>query len=315
MKIAFFGTWRFSQNILNNILWYDDVEILSVVSQPDKPIWRKKELIPTPVKTLAIDKWFNILQPKKLRKNEELISKLKSLELDFIVVVAYGKIITKRILKIPKYGCINIHGSILPSYRWASPIQESIKNWETKTGITIMYMNEKMDEGDILSLREVEISTTDKTPDIFSKFEKIWPEALISTLRWIIDWKIVWKPQDHSLATYCDKINKEDWEIDFWKSAKEIYDKYRAYQPRPGIYTYFEDKKLIIEDCEILDNYSVSSEDNISWKVIIIPNEKIWVVCESGILLINQVKLEWKKSMDIKSFVNGKKDFIGSLLV
>ena len=172
MKIAFFWTWEFSKNILKNILESKNpLEVKLIVSQADKPIWRKKEIIPTPVKTLALEKNIEILQPEKLKNNEDFFEKLKSLDLDFIVVVAYGKIIPKDILDIPKFSCINIHGSLLPLYRWASPIQESIKNWDKKTWLTIMYMSEWMDEWDMLAKKEVNIDILDKTPDIFRKFE------------------------------------------------------------------------------------------------------------------------------------------------
>ena len=156
MKIAFFWTWDFSKNILKNILNSEKkVEIKLIVSQADKPIWRKKEILPTPVKSLALDEKIEVLQPEKLKENKDFFEKLKSLDLDFIVVVAYGKIIPKEILEIPKFWCINIHWSLLPLYRGASPIQESLKNWDEKTWLTIMFMSEGMDEWEMLAKKEV----------------------------------------------------------------------------------------------------------------------------------------------------------------
>lgn len=314
MKIAFFWTGDFSKNILSWILDKKDIEVKLVVSQPDKPFWRKQELIPTPVKAFSLEKWIEILQPEKLRNNTDFFEKLKSLNLDFIVVVAYGKIIPSEILEIPKYGCINIHWSILPSFRWASPIQESLKNWDKKTGLTIMYMSQWMDEWDILAIKEVEIDILDKTPDIFKKFEDIWVDLLLSTLTWVIEWKVKWIPQDDSKATYCKKIEKEDGKIDFEnESVLDIYNKFRAYNPWPWVYTYFEEKKFDITDCFFEENELTFDDDFRLWDVVEFEDHSkkyIWILCMWWILILNKVKLEWKKEMSIKDFVNGNKDFL-----
>ena len=315
MKIAFFWTWEFSKNILKNILESkNSLEVKLIVSQADKPIWRKKEIIPTPVKTLALEKNIEILQPEKLKNNKDFFEKLKSLDLDFIVVVAYGKIIPKDILDIPKFSCINIHGSLLPLYRWASPIQESIKNWDKKTWLTIMYMSEWMDEWDMLAKKEVNIDILDKTPDIFRKFEEFWAELLIKTLEKIISGELKWEKQDDSKATYCWKIDKKDGELDFKnQTAKEIYDRFRAYYPWPWIYSFYNWKKILIEDCFFEENIA----ENISlWKVFELKDEqnpknlKICIKCNSWALILKKVKLEWKKSLDIKDFFNWNKDFL-----
>ncbi len=314
MKIAFFWTWEFSKNILSWILDKKEFEVNLVVSQPDKPFGRKQELIPTPVKAFSLEKWIEILQPEKLKNNTEFFEKLKSLNLDFIVVVAYGKIIPSEILEIPKYSCINIHGSILPSYRWASPIQESLKNWDTKIWLTIMYMSQWMDEWDILAIKEVEIDILDKTPDIFKKFEDIWVDLLLSTLTWVIEWKVKWIAQDDFQATYCKKIEKEDGKIDFEKeSVLEIYNKFRAYFPWPWIYTYYKGKKFDITDCFFEENDLTFDDDFRLWDVVEFEDHgknQIWILCQWWILILNKVKLEWKKEMSIKDFVNGNKDFL-----
>jgi methionyl-tRNA formyltransferase len=315
MKIAFFWTWEFSKNILNWILKYENINVCLAVSQPNKQVWRKKILTPTPIALLSGAKWIKILQPEKLKNNEEFIQELKKLELDFIVVVAYWKIIPNEILQIPKYSCINIHGSILPKYRWASPIQEAIKNWDTETWLTIMKMSIGMDEWDVLSIEKIRIDKMDKTEDIFKKFEKIWPSLLINTLSWYLNWDIKAIKQDDSKATYCSKINKIDWEIDFKKEKLlNIYNKFRAYKVWPWIYIYYEWKKLNIEDC-IFDeiwNFEINFEQLlIPWNVVKINKNNIWIVCyDKKILIIKQIKLEWKKSMDINSFINWNKNFL-----
>ena len=306
MKIAFFWTWDFSKNTLKWILENKDIEVWLVVSQPDKPIWRKKIITPTPVKEIALENNIKVLQPEKLKNNTDFFKELEWF--DFIVVVAYWKIVPKEVLDAPKYWCINIHGSILPKYRWASPIQEAIKNWDTETWLTIMFMSKAMDEWDILDIEKVKIDNLDTTEDIFKKFEKIGPNLLIKTLKWVIRWKIKWKKQNDSEATYCSKISKEDWKINFKKdSAKDIYNKYRAYHNWPWIYTYFNDKKLNLEKIELIEN---NKEWKI-WDVIKIDKKNIWVITsDNKIILLKQVKLEWKKSMDILSFMNWNKDFL-----
>lgn len=315
MNIAFFWTWWFSKNILESLFNdYKEINILLVVSQPDKPFWRKQEFIPTPVKKFALSNNLSVLQPEKLRNNIEFFDYLKSLNLDFIVVVAYWKIIPIEILEIPKYWCINIHWSILPAYRWASPIQESLKKWDKETWLTIMYMSEKMDEWDVLKIEKVNIDILDKTPDIFKKFENIWPKLLVDTLNWIISWKINWIPQDASKATYCKKIEKEDWKIDFKNErVLDIYNKFRAYFPRPGIYTYYKNKKFDLTDIFFKENELIFDKDFNLWDVVEFEDHgknNIWILCNWWILILNKVKLEWKKEMSIKDFVNWNKDFL-----
>lgn len=313
MKIAFFWTAEFSKNILKWILEYKDIEVDLVVSQPDKPVWRKKEILATPVKALALEKWIKVLQPEKLKNNTEFFKELQWF--DFIVVVAYWKIVPKEVLEAPKYGCINIHWSILPNYRWASPIQESLKNADTQTWLTIMYMSEGMDEWDILKIEKIKVDIIDKTSDIFEKFENIWPKVLIETLKWIIAWETKWIPQDETKATYCSKITKQDWEVNFEKeTVAEIYNKFRAYSPWPWVYSFYNNKKFTIEDCFFDEEEKIFNDEEFSsWDVIELEEawkKQIWIICKKWILVLNQVKLEWKKKMDINSFINGNKDFL-----
>jgi len=315
MKIAFFWTWEFSRNTLQWILDNYSIEVWLVVSQPDKPVWRKKIITATPIKILAKENNIKVLQPEKLKNNNEFFKELKWF--DFIVVVAYWKIVPNEVLDAPKYWCINIHWSILPKYRWASPIQEAIKNWDSETWLTIMYMSEWMDKWNILDIKKVNIDKLDKTEDIFKKFEYIGPKLLIDTLNWIINWDIKWQKQDNSKATYCSKISKEDGQINLEnENIKNIYNKYKAYSPWPGIYLYYNKKKFSIEECEYNEiDLSNDNEFN-TWEVIELENEhwsknkQIWIICKWWILILKQVKLEWKKSMDIISFVNWNKDFL-----
>jgi len=330
MKIAFFWTGDFSKNILSSLITCSDIEIACVVSQPDKPVGRKQILEATPVHAFAMESGLDILQPKSLKAPQDppqaplvrgevvLHEYLKTLDLDFIIVVAYGKIIPKEILDIPKYGCINVHGSILPAYRWASPIQESIKNGDTETGVTIMYMSEWMDEGDILAIEKINIDILDTTPDIFKKFESISLEVLYNTLQWVISGDITGQKQDELQVSYCSKIEKSDGEISFLtQTTAEIYNRYRAYITWPGIYSYYGEKKIGFEVCKLSFEETsppaplLQERGANPWEVVQINKKTVWIVCaDKNILIIKQVKLEWKKSMDILSFINGNKEFL-----
>lgn len=318
MKIAFFGTWDFSKSILSWLYksWLFDIAL--VVSQRDKPVGRKKIILSTPVKQFALDYDIEVMQPKSLKikpdsVGSELLAKLESLDLDFIVVVAYGKIMPIEILDAPKCGSINLHGSILPLYRWASPIQASIKAGDTKTGLTTMYMSAGMDEWDILKIEEIDINSDDTTLDIFDRFSDIWSNLMIDTLQNIVSGKLKWTPQIESDATYCWKISKEDGKVSFQnQSVQEIYNTYRAYTPWPGIFADYNGKKFTIESCELFKiPEDVDGSEWNPWVVVKINKKTIWIVWrDKELLVLKQVKLEWKKSMGALSFVNGNREFL-----
>lgn len=324
LKIAFFWTPDFAADILKGILEYPEIECKLVVSQPDKQVGRKQKYQTTPVKRCAVEAGIEVVQPVKIKVNPDLErwqsakvfqDLLRSLELDFIIVVAYGKIIPKEILDIPKYGCVNIHGSLLPKYRWASPVQAAIKAGEKETWLTIMYMSEGMDEGDMLSQGKIQIDKVDTSEDIFEKMKQKWPDLLVTTLKWIITWEINGIPQDDSKASYCWKISREDGEMLFQKqAAQEIYNTYRAYTSWPGIFTFFQGKRLVIKVCTLCEN-SIQAWIWVPGMCIKIEKNRYGIVCRDGnILELQQVKLEGKKSMDIQSFVNGNKEVLGYIL-
>jgi methionyl-tRNA formyltransferase len=332
MKIAFFGTPEFAWEILSGILKFPEVEVSLVVSQPDMPVGRKQILEATAVKKVALHAWIHVLQPEKIKKNNEFHTYLRELHLDFIVVVAYGKIIPTSILDIPKYGCINIHGSILPKYRGASPVQAAIKSGERETWLTIMFMSQGMDEWDMLSVGKVNVDNVDTSVEIFRKFVKIGPDLLVSTLHWVISGNIKWIPQDDTKATYCSKISREDGQIFFQKqSAQDIYNTYRSYTPWPWIYSFYEGKRFVIEEIEPHPNPLLEEREKAtiqmqplspwgeriqewgftSWSLIKIEKNRYGIVCaDKKVLEVKQVKLEGKKSMDMASFANGNRGVV-----
>ena len=305
MKIAFFGTAQFSGNILLWLIDNNDIEVCFVVSQEDKPVWRKKILEPTAVKKLAMENNIDVYQPSSLKNNTEIPELWK--ELDFFVVVAYWKIVPQSFLDAPKHGCINLHGSILPQYRGASPVQEAIKNGDTITWLTTMYMSAWMDEWDMLYVEKINIDKDDTQVDIFSKFEKVWAELIIKTLRAILDDTIKRTVQDEEEATYCHKIQKSDGQVYFTQQqAQDIYNTYRAYTPWPGIWSYFHDKKIGFVSCTLWEE----SWDGEIWECIKLW-KRVWIICQDRyILFIKDIKLEWKGTMNILDFINGNPDFI-----
>ncbi len=311
IRIGFFGTPTLARDVLLDILSTSDMEVVCVVTNPDKPWGRDQMMRSTPVHELAKERNIPVFTPTKIRENSEFFEALQNFECDYFIVVAYGRILPIEILEIPKKKSINIHGSILPRYRWASPIQSALLSGEKETGVTIMEMDEGMDEGDILKIRTISLDPKETSETLFGKFSEISGPTLIQTLRELETWGITPLPQNDEDATYCKKIEKEDGLIDWNQSAKNIYHMWQAFTPWPGIYTLFEDKRLLLESVFFID-------ESRKWEkpgtVIRLDNGIIGIICSEWILTLDQVKLEWKKSQNIKDFVNGHKEFISSVL-
>ncbi len=293
MKIAYFWTPAFSADVLSGLLAFPDIQVVTVVSQPDKPVGRKKTVSPTPVKRIALEHDIPVLQPEKLRHNTEFSKILSSLDLDFIVVVAYGKIIPQSILDIPQYGSINLHGSLLPLYRWASPVQSSIADGQKETWLTTMYMNARMDEWDILMQAKIPIDNHDTSEDIFTKFVQQWPEVLHATLDAIMHQDLSWTPQNSEYATYCGMIEKQDGKVSFsLESVTDIYNKFRAFTSWPGIYIDVDGKKLALETVTPFED-TLDIQDTEPGKFILLAKNRYGIVWADGnILEILQVKPE-----------------------
>jgi methionyl-tRNA formyltransferase len=250
-----------------------------------------------------------VLQPDSLKQDTSIAD--LSWDIDFYIVVAYGKIIPLSILNISKHWSLNLHWSLLPKYRWASPVQESLKNGDTVTWLTTMYMSAWMDEWDILLQQEIDIDRDDTQLEIFEKFEWFWAELLYKTLFLITEDTIKPIVQDEAQVTYCKKIEKHDGKIDFKNmSAEQIYNLYRAYTPWPWIYSEYFWKKIKIEECsyEVRD---INTSTKASGEVLQIDKKTIGIACKNNTFLqLKKVKLEWKKTMNILDFINGNKEFL-----
>ena len=282
-----------------------------IVTGEDKPIGRHQVLTANEVKTLALENNIPVFQPARVRGNTEFLEEIKTFDVDYLVVVAYGKILPLELLQIPKKYPINIHGSILPKYRGASPIQAALIAWEMETWVTIMVMSEGMDEGDIIDIKKIEIDVNETTETLFRKFAEVSGNFAIETIEKLNKWELSPKKQNTEETTYCKKITKEEWLLDFTKAAKELYHLYQGLTPWPGVYTLYKEKKLIIEKCF----YEETTEMQwISGIVIQKEDKTVGVVCGKWLLTLQQVKLEWKKSQSVKEFLNGQQDFISSIL-
>ena len=296
MKIVFFGTPEFAMPNLEALYHSKDMEILSVVTQPDKPQGRKKILTPPPVKILAKELNLKIIQPKN---KKELINALSTLEkANFFVVIAFGMILPQEVLSMPKYGAINVHASLLPKYRGASPIQESLLNGDIETGISVIKIDQELDHGDIFLIKRLNIEKNDNFATLSVKLALLSSNLLPHLLHDIAGSHLSPIHQDHQKATYCHKITKEDGKINFSSSAEEIKNMINAYTPWPGVYTEFAGKKLKIISTEISDEKIQPGEFKIENKILKIGTKK-------GALIPTKLQPEGKKVMDAKAFING----------
>lgn len=303
MKIVFFGSPACALPSLNKLLQFGHLVPL-IICQPDKPSGRGKKLTPCPVKRFASERGIPVHQPERLKKDSRAISLISSLKPELAVVVAYGQIIPSSLLEIPPYGFINVHFSLLPRYRGASPVARAILNGDMTTGVTIIRLNEKMDEGDILAMEKVSIFPDETAGELEARLAEIGSEVLINTIS-NMD-KITPRKQDHSKATYAPKINKEDGLIDWKEEASIIERKVRAFNPWPSAFTYFQGKRLkIISGRAILGK---NSPEKPAGLILAVDKSGIMVCCGKGsVFLITSLQPENKKLMSAYSFSLGQK--------
>jgi methionyl-tRNA formyltransferase len=312
-KIIFFGTPDFAAVVLKSLL-DNDYNIAAVFTQPDKKVGRKQGIVCSAVKDLALEKKIEIFQPQSLH-DIKLAEEIEKINPDLFIVAAYGKILPKVFLEIPKYGSVNVHASLLPKYRGASPVQCAILAGEKETGITLMRMNEKMDEGDILVQKKIKIRENDTTDTLMKKLAELGAKMTMKFISDFIGGKIQPTKQARAHATYCKPVKREDGKID-WNNtaAEEIYRKWRAYFPWPGIYSILslknQPKRLKLLEIEIVSNMKTGEKHG----KIIEYNQKVAVQAKNGLIILKKIQLEGKKEMDIDIFARGYPEFIGSIL-
>lgn len=300
MKIVYMGTPDFSVGPLKALIEAGH-EISLVVCQPDRPKGRSKEPAPCPVKECALEYGLKIFQPERI-KRAEAVEELKKYPADVFVVAAFGQILSKEILDMPRFGCLNIHASLLPQYRGAAPIQYAVINGDEKSGVTIMQMDEGIDTGDILLQREVAIDADETGGSLFDKLSVLGSELITEALSALETGSLSPVKQDGSKATHVGMLTKEDGRINWFRSAQEIERLIRGTDPWPGAYTSLHSKVLKIWKAEVAD---AEEDKGAQGMVVGVDKDSFLVACGKGVLKIKELQIEGRKRMSCADFLRG----------
>lgn len=300
MRVVFMGTPDFAVPTLEGLI--DNYEVCMVLTQPDRPKGRGNKITASPVKEVALKHDIPVLQPERLRKEQDVIEAIKEVKPDVIVVVAYGQILPKEVLDIPKYGCVNVHGSLLPHYRGAAPIQQSIVDGNKTTGITTIFMDEGCDTGDMILKKEVIIEETDTAGTLHDKLSVIGAKTLIDTMRLIENNAAPREKQNDAEATYVTMLKKKDGLICWEDSSERINNLIRGLNPWPSAYTYLDGKILKIWKAT---NLPEAAYEGIPGQVVDSDKEGVYVVTGEGTLRIEEIQLQGRKRMPVSEFIKG----------
>lgn len=298
--VVYMGTPDFAVPALKALIDSSDYDVKLIVSQPDKPQGRKQVLTPPPVKEIALQYGIETYQPKTL-KSEEALKKISSIAPDFIVVAAYGKILPKNILDIPHYGCVNLHGSLLPKYRGAAPIQWSVINGDKKTGVTTMLMAEGLDTGDMLMKAEKNIGENETAGEVFDELADMCPDLLFKTLKGLEKGTIIPEKQNEADASYVSVLSKDMSYIDWNTSADSIHNLIRGMNPWPVARTIYKGKIL-----KIYSSHRTDKKSNLKAGSVTTESNRIFVTCgDASVLELNVIQLEGSKRMEAADFLRG----------
>jgi len=294
IDVIFMGTPDYADAILKKLIEDNEINVKAVYTQPDKPVGRKKVLTPPPVKTTALENNITVYQPARLRE-EDVVNNLLTIACDYIVVAAYGQILPRSILDHAP--CINLHASILPHYRGASPIQQTLLNGDKETGVTAMLMEEGLDSGDIIKIEKIQVPDDEMVESLFERLTQVATLLTLDVIKNFSAYKAV--KQDESKATHCKKITKADGLVAF-EDAQSLFNKYRAFTPWPGIYlqSKLKLKKIALQECD---------SKNSAGKILSMDKESIIVGCSKGSIRVFRVQPESKKEMDVLAYSNGKR--------
>ena len=311
VRVVFMGTPDFAVPILESLI-RGSYHVVAVYTRPDKPAGRRQRLTLPAVKRLAVEYKIPVIQPKTLRA-AEAVKELASFNPELIVVAAFGRILPGEVLALPEFGCVNVHPSLLPQHRGASPVVDALLCGDSLTGVTIILMDAGMDSGPILAHREVDISSEDTAGSLTSKLADVGAELLVETLPKWLKGELEPRPQDERQATYSRLITSKDGQIDWHLPALELWRQVRAFNPWPGCYTWWQGKRLKIHKAVPLGkvaNGEIGEVVALPWPSPV----KVGVATGEGVLGLCRVQLEGKREMSIADFVRGQKDFIGSIL-
>lgn len=306
MKLVFCGTPAFAVPTLEALLAAGH-EIPLAVSQPDRPVGRAQLLTAPPVKQAALAAGIPVVQPEKIRNNADFRAQLEAIAPDAIVVVAYGRIIPPWMLALPRFGCINLHGSLLPKYRGAAPIQWAVAMGDAYTGNTTMLLEEGLDTGPILLQQTVEIAPTQTAVDLFDVLAHAGAPLVVETLKGLADGSLTPQPQRNEGATFAPILNREDGHMDFAaRTATELYNRWRGFQPWPGAFTSLAGKKLIVHRMAVTDAANLSAPEPAQPGQIHVENHRLFAACaEETWLELIEIQLEGKKRLAAAEFLRG----------
>ena len=305
-RIIFMGTPEISASVLEGII-SSGYNVVAVIAQPDRPIGRKKIMTPVPTKVVAESHNIPVYQPVKIRKEFDFVSELHP---DVIITLAYGQIVPQGLLDIPPLGCLNLHGSLLPKYRGAAPIQYALMNNDKVTGMTLMKMVKEMDAGEMYATEEVEISEEDNSTSLFKKMGDAALRLILKELPTILEGKLVGVPQDESLVSFSPSIKPEEEKLDLNKSKEELHGYIRALSDVPGAYLYLEGLKFKIYRSSIVSDELIGKVG----EIVKADKKGLHLQTKNGVLSLLDVQLEGKKRMDYMSFINGHPNLLHELL-
>lgn len=311
IRIIFFATPKIALKSLDYLVKSDKIEVIGIVTQPDKPTGRGHKVLPPPIKEYAIENNIPVFQPHSIKKDFEVQEKLKKLKPDFFVTFAFGQILSQEVLEIPKYAVINLHASLLPLYRGANPIQRALINGDKKTGICTMVTEEGLDCGAVCLRDEIEITENMNYEELFELIAQKAPQLIEVTLLNIKSGSLNPIEQHHEKATYAHKIKKEDAQIDWSKDAREIHNLVRGLYKAPSAHCYFRGKLVKILETKVLDDEIPAGFVGEAGEILKISKEGLEVSTSQGILLIVKVKPEGKGEMHSRDWINGLKPSIG----
>lgn len=305
-RIIFMGTPEISATVLEGII-SSGYNVVAVIAQPDRPVGRKKILMPVPTKEVAIRHNIPVYQPIKIRKEYEFV---KELNPDVIITLAYGQIVPQGLLDIPPLGCLNLHGSLLPKYRGAAPIQYALMNNDKVTGMTLMKMVKEMDAGEMYATEEVEIAEEDNSTSLFKKMGDAALRLILKELPTILEGKLVGVPQDESLVSFSPSIKPEEEKLDLNKSKEELHGYIRALSDVPGAYLYLKGLKFKVYRSSIVSDELIGKVG----EIVKADKKGLYLQTKNGVLALLDVQLEGKKRMDYMSFINGHPNLLHELL-
>ncbi len=305
INLIFMGTPDFSVPALKSLINCKDINVLAVVTNHDKPVGRKQILSPSPVKVCGVENNIKVLQYDKIRL--EGYEDIKSLSPDIIVTCAFGQILSQEILDIPRFGVINIHASLLPKYRGASPIHFAIQNGEKQTGITIMKTEYEVDSGDIICQESIDILDKETTGELFERLSILGANMIVEAVKNVVSGNVNYIKQDHEKATFTKMIKKDMAKIDWNKDANFIYNQIRAFNPSPIAFTFLGGEMLKIYSAKIGDKKGACGEV-ISFK------DNLEIACKNGSIIVEEVQKAGGKRMNIKDFLRGSKILEGTIL-